>query len=112
MNTKELILHDNTDIKALFMDNNVRQILITSDLSFYNANEITQETFENGCWDEVVEFGIKNIVVKCLGSYELTEYDSITAVVVREWDCTEYEEDIIVQTFINANCKVIQNLKF
>jgi len=79
----ELILN-NIDIKSKFVnDKNVEEILITTDAEAVGDFDAltNHEEFE---WKEVVEFGMKRIVVSPVFSeFELIDYDKITAVCIR-----------------------------
>jgi len=76
----ELILN-NIDIKSKFVnDKNVEEILITTDAEAFSTLT-NHEDFE---WKEVVEFGMKRIVVSPFYSeFELVDYDKVTAVCIR-----------------------------
>lgn len=77
----ELILN-NIDIKSKFVnDKNVEEILITTDTEAFNSLTNYMDDFE---WKEVVEFGMKRIVVSPFYSeFELVDYDKVTAVCIR-----------------------------
>ena len=99
MNNQELILGtDQTDIKALFMNDNVSEILITTDIEAFNLTEQESniETIEDFRWNALVDFGMKNIIVSEFYYATEVKYDEVCAVIIR-YNNTDSE------TFINNN---------
>ena len=61
MNSKELIMVYDTDIKELFMSDAVEEILITTDSKGLSLDESSQVGDID--WFKVIELGIKKIVI-------------------------------------------------
>tara|TARA_R110000764_G_scaffold31668_1_gene72330 strand:- start:236 stop:583 length:348 start_codon:yes stop_codon:yes gene_type:complete len=106
MKNQELILN-NTNIKALFMREDVSEILITRDLEAFNLSEENSTTLEiisaieDFEWFVVVDFGLKNIICDWMMNIEKVPYDKVTAVIVRYNDADKDGNE--VETFINKN---------
>lgn len=100
MDNTDLILHDNENIKELFMSDAVEEILITTDLKGLSLDESSQVGDID--WAYIVDFGLKGIIVD-VGWYEWdrVKYDKVTAVIVRYHDADD------VETFINEKHKLI-----
>ena len=98
MKTKELILNG-TDIKELFMNDNVDEIWITTDTKAFNFAYQELDTEMDDCleWERLVDFGMKNIIADCFCQVLEVSYDKVCAVKV-EWK-GNYE----TVTFINKN---------
>lgn len=105
MDNNDLILHDNTDIKKLFMSDAVEEILITTDPDALILDEISQVGYVD--WACIMDFGIKGIIVDFVGGdFEggdvcSIKYDKVVAVIVRYHDADD------VETFISKNRKLI-----
>lgn len=94
MNTNELIFGDN-NIKNLFVTDRVDEILITTDAEAFNMTEgFDSDDLE---WDEVIDFGMKNIIVDWCSLIKKVAFEDVTAVCVRWNDCDN------VETIINKN---------
>ena len=113
MKNQELILND-TNIKALFMREDVWKILITRDLEAFNLSEenITSvelvSAIDDFEWFDVVDFGLTHIICDWMMNIEEVPYDKVTAVLVRYNDADKYGNE--VETFINKNfSEVITN---
>jgi len=89
----ELILN-NVDIKSKFVnDKNVEEILITTDAEALDALT-NYEDFE---WNEVVEFGMKRIVVSPFyAEFDLVDYDKVTAVCIRYNNGLDEDTELVV----------------
>jgi len=100
MDNTDLILHDNENIKELFMSDAVEEILITKDPNALILDESSQVGDRD--WACIVDFGLKGIVVD-VGFYEwdIVGYDKVVAVIVRYHDADD------VETFISKNRKLI-----
>ncbi len=107
MNTKELILNG-TDIKELFMNDNVEEILITTDIEALNVTEITdKDEIDDLHWQEIFDFGLKNIITADVGYYaNKIAYDKVTAVIIRYNNSTPLR-GAEAETFINNKCERI-----
>ena len=104
MRKQELILNE-TDIKALFMNDNVAEICRTRDIKAFNLTEqeSNDETIEDFKWTTIVDFGMKNIISEEFFQVEKVSYDEVCAVKV-EWKGNDE-----TQTFINKNFTKIIN---
>jgi len=98
----ELILN-NTDIKKLFMNDGVDEILVTTDIEAFNLTEEESsiKTIEDFNWIELVDFGMKNIICTEFHYVDKVPYNKVTAVLVRHSDADKYGNE--VETFINKN---------
>tara|TARA_R110001592_G_scaffold334871_1_gene619371 strand:- start:316 stop:645 length:330 start_codon:yes stop_codon:yes gene_type:complete len=105
MKTKELILNG-TDIQALFMSDNVDEILVTEDIEALNLTEATdKDEIDDLEWQEIFDFGLKNIITADFGYYaHKVAYDKVTAVIIRYYD---YADGADAETFINNKCERI-----
>ena len=74
--------------------------LITTDLEAFNLVELVS-AIEDFNWNEVVDFGLKNIICDWMLQVEKVSYDKVTAVIVRYNDADKYGNE--VETFINKN---------
>ena len=101
MDNTDLILHDNENIKELFMSDAVEEILITTDSDALILDESSQVGDID--WACIVDFGLKGIVVDVDGGcyWARVKYDKVTAVIVRYHDADD------VETFISKNRKLI-----
>ncbi len=104
MDNNDLILHDNTDIKKLFMSDAVEEILITTDPDALILDESSQVGYID--WACIMDFGIKGIIVDSRemqrnGDVCSIKYDKVVAVIVRYHDADD------VETFISKNRKLI-----
>ena len=63
MKNQNLYIND-TDIKELFMNDKVDEILLTTDLEVFNMTEenCNLETIDDCDWNAIVDFGMKNII--------------------------------------------------
>ena len=102
----EKLVINNKDITAMFMRDDIHEILVTTDT---NALNVTEENVRVDCdtdnidWLEVVEFGMKKIVTTSSYDYSLIDYNKVTAVMI------VYAEGD-VENFINQNCVLIQRV--
>jgi len=106
MGNTDLILHDNENIKELFMSDAVEEILITTDPDALILDESSQVGYID--WACIMDFGLKGIVVdNDTGCDELSarvwhiKYDKVVAAIVRYHDADD------VETFISKNRKLI-----
>ena len=103
MDNTNLILHDNENIKELFMSDAVEEILITTDPDALILDEISQVGYVD--WACIMDFGIKGIIVDWCegekGDVCSIKYDKVVAVIVRYHDADD------VETFISKNRKLI-----
>lgn len=115
MKNQELYLNE-TNIIALFMREDVYQILITTDLEAFNLSEenITSvelvSAIEDFYWNRVVDFGLKNIICDWMQHIEEVPYDKVTAVLVRYNDADKYGNE--VETFINKNFSEVIKINY
>lgn len=93
----ELVLN-NTDIKALFMNDGVDEILVTTDIEALNLTEEESsiKTIEDFSWIEIADFGMKNIIASEYFMTTKVGYDEVCAVIIRYTDTD-------AETFINKN---------
>ena len=104
MKNQELIFSNNSrfdDIKEIFMQDDIDEILVTQDIPAFNLKEedANADVVEDFNWISVVDFGMKNIVCEAFYQVETVAYDKVTAVIVRynDTDC---------ETFINKNFRL------
>ena len=109
MKNQELYLND-TDIKALFMDADVDEILLTTDTEVFNSTEIDSQIIEDLHWVEVVDFGMKNIITDEFNLVGKVSYDEVSAVLVRYNDEDKYGNE--VETFINKNITEVIKINY
>ena len=96
MNTNELIFGQ-YNIKEIFANNKrVDEILITTDAKAFNMTE-GFDTDDLG-WNEVIDFGVKNIIAGYCGfQFQKVAFEDVTAVIIRWTDVDD------VETIINKN---------
>ena len=103
MKNQELIFSNSSrfdDIKEIFMQDDIDEILVTQDIPAFNLKEEDALLDHDFNWISIVDFGMKNIICNCgFDEIEKVAYDKVTAVIVR-YDGTDSE------TFINKNFRL------
>lgn len=98
------LILNNTDIKEYFLKDNLREMLVTTDVKAQHG----LDNHENFDWEEVIEFGMKKVVTETFTyEYSTIEYGDITAVCIR-FDNGAHDDTEVV---MNHNTEILHTLK-